>query len=150
MGIGFLVRKWVVPALFSVSVELLVLGLVFLWFTRRQRTGRWLVTIGVFALLAFSYGASARLLIGPIERQYAPVSIGSPETAAEDDAPRWVVVLGSGDMASRWLRATAQLWPASLAHREAPQHSVLRRADPAGAGSRHFGPLARLMEGGAA
>ena len=53
----FLFKKIVGPFFLPVSIglEVMLLGLFFLWFTRRQRTGKVLVTTGVAALGLLSY-----------------------------------------------------------------------------------------------
>ena len=52
----FLLKKIVSRFLFPLplSLEFLILGLFLLWFTRRQRAGKALVTCGVVLLLGFS------------------------------------------------------------------------------------------------
>jgi len=93
MDILFLFKKIVGPLFFPVSIGLILLGLglIFLWFTRKQRTGKVLVTV-CFALFAvLSYSGSSNNLLGPLEYRYPPVL----KPARFSDV-KWVVVMGSG------------------------------------------------------
>jgi uncharacterized SAM-binding protein YcdF (DUF218 family) len=73
----FLMKKVVSRFLFPVplSLELLLLGLFLLWFTRRQRAGKALVTGGTVLLLAFSNLAVANVLLRPLEHRYPPLRL---------------------------------------------------------------------------
>ena len=53
---------------FPASLILLVAGLAFLWFTRRLRTGKVLVTVACAALLLLSCGPIGRLYGRPPTR----------------------------------------------------------------------------------
>jgi len=70
---------------------LAILGLIFLWFTRRQKTGKVLVTISTFVLGIFSYGVVVDILAGPLEQRYPPIA----DFQAVKDV-KWIVVLGGG------------------------------------------------------
>lgn len=93
---------------FPASLILLVAGLAFLWFTRRVRTGKVLVTVACTALLLFSCGAIGRLYGRPLT-QYPPL-------AGLDAAPeaRWIVVLGAGYAHVAGVPATSLLGGQSL------------------------------------
>jgi len=106
MDVLFLFKKIVGPLFFPVSIclVLLVLGLIFLWFTRRQKTGKVLVTIGVVLLALFSYSAFSDHLLGPLEYRYPPVL----NPAGFSDV-KWVVVLGSGHISDPRLPVTGQI-----------------------------------------
>jgi len=54
----FLLKKIVTPFFMPLSAVLLLalVGLFCLWFTRRQKTGKVLVTVSVWLLGCFSYG----------------------------------------------------------------------------------------------
>ena len=90
----FLLRKIISRFLFPVplSLEFLFVGLVLLWFTRRQRTGKWLVTSGALLLLGFSNFVASNALIRPLEGTYPPfiVTPESPRLASV----RFIAVLG--------------------------------------------------------
>lgn len=71
----FLMKKIVSRFLFPLplSLELLFIGLFLLWFTRRQRTGKALVTCGAMLLLGFSNIFTSNALIRPLEQRYPPL-----------------------------------------------------------------------------
>ena len=94
-----IVTEFFMPLPFSLG--LCFIGLGFLWFTARQKTGRLLVTAGVVLLALFSYGFVGDLLMNPLEKPYAPLVLNTqpdggtrPSTQA-----KWIVVLGSGNLA---------------------------------------------------
>ena len=68
----FLFKKIVGPLLLPVSVglEVMLLGLFFLWFTQRQRTGKMLVTIGAGLFGLLSYSVFPNMLLRPLEYRY--------------------------------------------------------------------------------
>ncbi len=68
-----------------------LLGLFFLWFTRRQKTGKVLVTMSTVLLGVFSYGVVTDMLVKPLEQEYKPIK----EFGALKDV-KWIVVLGGG------------------------------------------------------
>ena len=109
----FLFKKIVAPLLFPVPLLLLLLtaGLVALWFTRRQRAGRILMTAGTLAAWLMSYDCVTNRLLAPIEQQYPPLP-GAPEDAGT--AIEWVVVLGGGHTADPRLPPLSQLTESSV------------------------------------
>jgi uncharacterized SAM-binding protein YcdF (DUF218 family) len=86
----FLLKKIVAPLFFPLSLclEILLAGIFLLWFTRRQKAGKIIVSIGVVVLIAFSYGAASDILLRPLEYKYPPMTDMSAVLDIE-----WVVVL---------------------------------------------------------
>lgn len=109
----FLFKKLIAPFLMPVpfSLALLLLGLLLLWFTRRQRAGKCLATLGAVALLLLGYGAVSGRLLATLERRHAPVT----DVSATVGRVRWVVVLGGGSSADEGLPAVMRLSEGSLA-----------------------------------
>ena len=109
----FLFKKLLAPLLMPVPVclALLVAGLALLWFTKRQRAGKYLATAGALLLVLFGYGFASNRLLASLERQYPPVA-DAREAAGR---VRWVVVLGGGSYSDRSLPEGARLTEASLA-----------------------------------
>ena len=70
-----------------------LLGLFFLWFTRRQKTGKVLVTMSTVLLGVFSYGVVTDMLVKPLEQEYKPIK----EFGALKDV-KWIEV---GDFLSK-------------------------------------------------
>ena len=107
----FLFKKIVAPFFFPLSIclELLLLGLFALWFTRRQKTGKILASIGVIFLVTISYDTVSNMFLRPVESKYLPIT----DTSAFKDV-KWVVVLGGGHFSDPKLAITDQLSDASL------------------------------------
>jgi len=131
----FLLKK-IISSLFlplPVCTVLLIIGLIFLWFTGRQRLGRVLVSLGAATLLLFSNASIPNLLLQPLER-HTPVLTTLEQVATLTQPPvKWIVVLGAGDIYSPTLPPTTQLHDASLAriveavrlHRELPESKMV-------------------------
>jgi uncharacterized SAM-binding protein YcdF (DUF218 family) len=109
----FLFKKLLGPFLMPVPVclSLLLLGLALVWFTRRQRAGKWLATAGALLLLLLGYGFMSSKVLAGLERQNAPVT----DVSAAAGRVRWVVVLGGGSSADEGLPAVLRLSEGSLA-----------------------------------
>jgi uncharacterized SAM-binding protein YcdF (DUF218 family) len=132
----FLIKKLVGAFLLPLpfSSLLLLVGLLFLWFTKRQRLGKVVTSIGVLILFVFSSSTVSNLLLRPLERSYPPV-LASPEQIGLPGQPtiKWIVVLGAGDNYTPALPFTTQLGDASLAriveairlHRELPDSKLV-------------------------
>ena len=114
----FLIRKIVSPFLFPLPLTLLVslVGLGLLWFTRRQRAGKVLVTIGLLALALLSHGLIAGRVLQPLEQSYPMFEMEAHRdwAAGSADGPRYVVVLGAGTKSDPRLPITSQLADSSV------------------------------------
>src|SRR5579872_179092 len=90
----FTLRKIISRFLFPVplSVEFLLVGLILLWFTRRQRLGKSLITIGTLTLLVFSSFPGSNALLRPLERSYPPLA--GPRSFDKLPDVRYIAVLG--------------------------------------------------------
>lgn len=114
----FWLKKTLTIPFLPLSFVLLVgiAGLVLLFWTRRQKLGRWLITVALLALAVFSNKGVARFLIAPLESQYTAV----PEARIASDLPpaihacRFVVVLGGGHGDSPQLSRVNQLSSSAL------------------------------------
>jgi len=126
----FLFKKIVAPLFFPLSLclEILLVGIFLLWFTRRQKAGKIFVTIGIVALTALSYRAASEIFLRPLEYKYPPLT----DVSAISDI-KWVVVLSGGHSPDSNLPITGQLSDASLVrlaesiriHRELPQSKLI-------------------------
>lgn len=107
----FLFKKIVAPFFspLSLCLELLLAGLFLLWFTKRQKTGKIVVSLGVLLVTAFGYGAASTMLLKPLEYKYPPLT----QMSGLSDV-KWVVVLGGGQAPDDSLPVTGQLSDASL------------------------------------
>ena len=102
----FLVKK-IVGNLFlpmPVISILLVLGVLLLWFSRKQRSGKALVSLGTILLLILSYNVTSNAILGPLEKKYPPI-------VKADEIPevKWIVVLGGGHISDPGLPITSQI-----------------------------------------
>ena len=123
-------KKIVAPLLFPLSLclEILLVGIFFLWFTRRQKTGKIVVSMGVVILIALSYGTASETFLRSLEYKYPPMTDVSAVLDIE-----WVVVLGGGNSPDAHLPITGQLSHASLVrlvegiriHRNLPQSKLI-------------------------
>lgn len=73
-----------------VALALLLAGVVLLWFTTRQRTGKVLVTTALGVLLISSSAVCAGWIRG-LRTEFKPL-----QSLADAPGTRWIVVLGSG------------------------------------------------------
>ncbi len=92
----FLMKKIISQFLdpLSLIIILLITGLVLLFFTSRQRSGRLLVLVSTAILVFSSFNTTANLITGPLLNRYT--SIEKTKLSNPDDSPDFVVVLGSG------------------------------------------------------
>ncbi len=90
----FLMKKIVSRFLFPVplSLEFLMVGLFLLWFTRRQRAGKVLVTCGAMLLVGLSNTFISNALLRPLERHYPPLVVA--RLGAGAPAVSFIAVLG--------------------------------------------------------
>ena len=93
------------------------MGLLLLLFTRKQKAGKILLSIGVILFTLLSYPALSNTFLRRLEYQYPPLIT----TAASDFVPdevvpqvRWIVVLGGGHISDPKIPVTSQLSGASL------------------------------------
>lgn len=113
----FLLKKIVSPLFspLSVVIGLLLIGLFLVWFTRKQKTGKTLITAGAAILLFLSYGFVSDCLIKTLERQYQPLMVESQHVVpANIGSVKWIVLLGGGHTYDQELPVTSQISEASL------------------------------------
>ena len=115
----FLFKQLVSP-LFSplpLCLEILLLGLFLLWFTRKQNAGKVLVTLGTLLLLLLGTGVISDRLLEPLEYRFPPISriadFEAPDSV-EAEPIRWVVVLAGGHTYDPHLPVTCRISRESL------------------------------------
>jgi uncharacterized SAM-binding protein YcdF (DUF218 family) len=89
------------------TVVLILVGVLFLWFSRRQRFGKILATFGLVLLGVFSNTMVAHTLLRPLEYRYPPLVTPNPGV-------HWVVVLGGDHTSDPSLPLTSQLSASAL------------------------------------
>jgi uncharacterized SAM-binding protein YcdF (DUF218 family) len=107
MWLKKLISYFLLP--FPLSLILLVIGVVLLWFLSRQRLGRILVTVAVGLMLFVSWEPASHWILTPLW-SYRPLQ----DPAISAAGARWVVVLAGGYDPSPDLPATSRLSGATL------------------------------------
>lgn len=100
-----------------VSLYLMTAGLVLVWFTRRQRLGKILTTVGVALLILCDVRPVSQTLVLALESQYETLSAEKLllQPDAKTNPVKWVVVLGAGWAVDPRLPPNLQLHPIALA-----------------------------------
>lgn len=129
----FLVKKIVSPFFFPVplSLEFLLVGLLLLWFTRRQRGGKVLVTCGVMLLLGLSNPMVSDALLRPLEHRYPALVVAN--AGAGTLAGGFILVLGGGANEDPDVPISSHLSPDQMVrlteglrlHREIPSSKLI-------------------------
>jgi uncharacterized SAM-binding protein YcdF (DUF218 family) len=116
----FLFKRIVAPLFAPVTLilEFLLIGLVLLWLTKIQKTGKAIMTFGAIVLAILSYGSFSDLLLIPLERQYHPLIIESADGGLSSPdsihSVKWIVLLGGGHVADPGIPVTSQISNESL------------------------------------
>jgi uncharacterized SAM-binding protein YcdF (DUF218 family) len=97
----------------EISIELFLLGLILLWFTKKQKAGKCLVTIGLLLLLALSTYPLASAILRPLERHYPAVDV-SGQGDIDKLGAKYIVVLGGGQVCDPTITTASQFQPSSL------------------------------------
>lgn len=127
-------------------LSLLLLGLFFLIFTRKRKTGKVLVGIGALILAIFSYGGVSDMLLNPLEGKYPAIS-----AFEELKDIKWVVVLSGGCGVDPDLPLSTYLSESSLArlsegvyiHNKLPETKLILTGR---SGFEGITPVAEVME----
>jgi uncharacterized SAM-binding protein YcdF (DUF218 family) len=151
-----LISAFLLPS--TVSIALLLAGLLLLWLTRRARLGRVLASCGLGLLLLSSYIPVSDVFLAPLERSHPPLfpRRALDQAIAQAGKPiKWIVVLGGGHVLDPAVPANDQIGDSALArlveairlHRELPGSKILLSG---GAGGRikHadvLGEVARIL-----
>jgi uncharacterized SAM-binding protein YcdF (DUF218 family) len=99
--------------LIEISTELLLVGLILLWFTKKQKAGKCLVTIGLLFLLAFSTYPFATVILSPLEKHYPATGVLEQKDLKKLSA-KYIVVLGGSQVSDPAITTASQFQPSSL------------------------------------
>ena len=114
----FLFKKIFSRFLFPVPlcIEMLLIGLLLLWFTRKQKRGRTVVALAGVMLFLFSSHFFSLILLMPLESRYPPLFLtpGAPAAVGLREA-KFIVVLGGGFWSDASRPVALQLDDASIA-----------------------------------
>jgi uncharacterized SAM-binding protein YcdF (DUF218 family) len=95
----FLFKKIFSRFLFPIPLclEVLLAGLLLLWFTRKQKTGKTVVTLAAVLLFLLGSHFFSSLLLTPLESRYPPpfITPGAPAAVGLTEV-KFIVVLGNG------------------------------------------------------
>ncbi len=110
----FLLKKFVAGLLFplSLSVELLILGLLLLLLTKKKMLGKILLVLGTMLIILASNTLLSHALLTPLERRY-PALLEVPEMRVGGPIG-WVVVLGGGNTNDRTIPPANRISGSSL------------------------------------
>jgi uncharacterized SAM-binding protein YcdF (DUF218 family) len=134
----YLLKKVISRVLFPVplSLEILCVGLYLLWCTRKQRTGKALITFGTMLLAGLSYFFTANVLLRPLEHLYPPLDITSRRVSALP-AVKFIMVLGAKASSDPGIPITSRVSPELMVrliegvrlHRELPGSKLILSGD---------------------
>lgn len=115
----FVIKKIVSAFLLPLPVclGLIFLGLVLLWFTRRQWTGKIIASLGFVCIVLLSYGFLPDHLLISLEREYKPydVQLTNEILKSENRFPlKYVVVLGGGNISDPAVPITSRLGESTI------------------------------------
>jgi len=99
------------------SLELIWVGLVFMWVRPQRKVGKWLMMSGVLTLTLLSFYPISHRLLQPLESQYSPLLIRSAvegQAFAKSHQVKWIVVLSGGYMKEPGLPLVSQLSSSSV------------------------------------
>ena len=118
----FWLKKWLGELLMPLpfTLTLIILGLLLLWFTRRQRLGKAFCTLGTLLLIVFSLRPVSVELLRPLEQQYPPF----PASQSVD----FILVLGHGHVSDPSVPLTSQ--PISNAYARILEAIAIKRRNP--------------------
>ncbi|EPJ49338.1 MAG: hypothetical protein OFPI_25110 [Osedax symbiont Rs2] len=103
-------KKIIAAMLLPIPMVMIIIAIGFflLWFSNRQRLGKWMISSAALMLALFSATPVANLLISPLENHY-------PTYDLSQGAVKFVMVLGSGHVSDPKLPVTSQIGSASMA-----------------------------------
>ncbi len=106
----FLFKKIFAPFLFPLPLTLVCLttGILLLWFSKKQKPGKIIVTLGIVLLVLSSFQITSNAILRPIEYKYPAFDSNSPTKAD------FVVVLGGGHISNDKMPLLSQIGRYSL------------------------------------
>ncbi len=115
----FILKKIIGQLFFPVPLclEILIAGLLLLLFTRKQKAGKIIISVGVILFTLLSYPALSNTFLRRLECQYPPfIPTTTSDFVPGEAVPQigWIVVLGGGHISDPKIPITSQLSGASL------------------------------------
>lgn len=157
----FLLKKIISPFLMPLTILLLMLliGVMALWFGRRHRFGKVLVTCATMLLWLLSFGGIANWIVESLEQHYQafhnPTNVSADRGQSQTQKVRWVVVLGGGHYSGAETSFSGRLTPTSSArliegihiYREFSGSQLLLSGGPVFGSGSDAQAMARVAEG---
>lgn len=111
----FLLKKLLPPFFMPLSLVLLLTipGLFLLYFSKKQKIAKFMLTIGILVLTAFSTEKIPNMLLKPLETMYPPYNVSNVPIERDSDI-KYVVVLSGGHISDPEIPATSQLSESTL------------------------------------
>lgn len=112
----FIIKKLISQLFYPVPLclEIFIVGVVLLLFTRKQRSGKLIILTGVVLLISMSYTTLPNMLLKPLEYRYPPIGIANPAIDNHLPPAKWIVALGGGHTSDPKIPITSQVSGASL------------------------------------
>ena len=112
----FLLKKVVSGSLMPLPLclEMICVGIVLLWFTRKQKAGKILVSIGTILLTLLGNAVVSSTLLRPLENRYPSVDT-APKGRPEVPTVKYIVVLGGAFTTDPDIPVASQLGESTLA-----------------------------------
>lgn len=114
----FLAKKIISVLLFPLALclEIQIVGLILLWFTKKHRPGKILVTSGTLLMILLSTSSISRHLLIPLETIYTPYDINvTSQAPTQDSNIEWIVVLGGGNQFDNFIPVTSRIsYPSAI------------------------------------
>ena len=94
----FIFKKIVSHFLFPLPlcVFIIIIGTLYLWFSRKKLVGKIVVTSGVILLLIFSYGTLPAYLLRSLEYEYSYLTEKELHEKSDNNKIKWIVVIARG------------------------------------------------------
>jgi len=105
----FLLKKWLGLLLMPLpmSIALILLGLIFLWLTKKQTAGKLCITFAALLLIGFGMRPVSIFINRPLEQTYPPFPNNQPVD--------FIIVLGHGHVSDPTIPLNSQLTEAAAA-----------------------------------
>ncbi|MBM4055368.1 MAG: hypothetical protein FJ264_12030 [Planctomycetes bacterium] len=111
----FVLKKLIAQLLFPVPLcfEVLIVGIVLMFFSRRQRLGKYIVLSGILLFVFFCYSYPvAKIFIKRLEYKYPPLlsTKSADETAWNiTSGVKWIVILAGGHISDHEVPVTSRV-----------------------------------------
>ena len=134
----FILKKILAQFFFPVPLclEILIAGLLLILFTKKQKTGKIIISIGIVIFALFSFPALPNFFLERLEYRYQPLALttaSDTSTCYALPAVKWIVILGGGQTSDHNIPITSWLSKTSLVrlveglrlHKKIPESKII-------------------------